>query len=316
MKFDISSTFHKCVFEIKKHSPEILVVTGVVGVVTGGVMACKATMKLNEVLDRHKAEVNRVHKEHHSLAEDSDAADEEKKEEQKALTKVYLRTGLSFVELYGPSVAVSALSITGILASNNILRKRNVALAAAYATIDQSFREYRGRVVERFGADVDKELRYDMHTEKVEETVVDEDGKKKKVKKNVTVVGNGLPSDYARYFAYGEARAAEANADYNEFFLKAQQELANTMLRSKGFLFLNEVYDMLGIERSIPGQVVGWVYDKHCEDHGDNFVDFGIQEVCRKKSDLPGDYEKVFLLDFNVDGSIIDHSFSKGLITT
>ena len=72
---------------------------------------------------------------------------------------------------------------------------------------------------------------------------------------------------------------------------------------------------MLGIERSIAGQCVGWVYDKNREDHGDNYVDFGIQEVYRKRSAEPGDYEKVYLLDFNVDGPIIDHAQEKQLIT-
>jgi hypothetical protein len=69
------------------------------------------------------------------------------------------------------------------------------------------------------------------------------------------------------------------------------------------------------IEKSRAGQAVGWVYDKNREDHGDNWVDFGIQEVYRKRSDKPGDYEKVFLLDFNVDGPIMDHAEDKGLIT-
>ena len=98
-------------------------------------------------------------------------------------------------------------------------------------------------------------------------------------------------------------------------FLKAQQELANHILRAHGFLFLNEVYDMLGIDKSLAGQVVGWVYDTSQDDHGDNYVDFGIQEVYRKLSDAPGDYEKVFLLDFNVDGSILEHAQEQGLIT-
>ena len=129
------------------------------------------------------------------------------------------------------------------------------------------------------------------------------------------VVGDGGLSDYSRYFAYGDAKGAEHNADYNLFFLRSQQDLANHILRANGFLFLNEVYDMLGIERSIPGQTVGWVYDKNKDDHGDNYVDFGIQEVYRKRSDNPNDYEKVFLLDFNVDGSILDHSLDKGLMT-
>lgn len=304
MKFNIKTAANKSKLTVMKHSPEILVVTGIVGVVTSAVMACKATRRLDPVLEAHKKNAEEVHRKF---------TDEKLKKRE--LTKVYMKTGVSFVKLYGPSVTVGMLSITGILASNNILRKRNVALAAAYTAIDTSFRQYRSRVVERFGEDVDKELRIGAHQEKIETVETDENGKEKKVKKSVAVVDSNMPSDYARYFAYGEARAAEPNADYNVFFLRAQQELANHMLRANGFLFLNDVYDMLGIDRSIPGQAVGWVYDKNKDDHGDNYVDFGIQEVFRKKSDQPGDYEKVFLLDFNVDGSILTHSLNKGLIT-
>lgn len=307
MKFDITNTLNKGKLSVKRHSPEILIVTGVVGVVTSAVMACKATRKIDPVLEAHKQNAEAVHKKYANATEE--------KAEKRELTRVYVKTAMGFVKLYGPSVTLGALSITGILASNNILRKRNVALAAAYATVDASFKQYRGRVIERFGEQVDKELRIGAHQEKIEMIETDENGKEKKVKKEVTVVDNPMPSDYARYFAYGEARAAEPNEDYNLFFLKAQQELANHMLRANGFLFLNEVYEMLGIDKSIAGQAVGWVYDKNTDEHGDNYVDFGIQEVYRKRSDKPNDFEKVFLLDFNVDGGILTHAQDKGLIT-
>ena len=48
-------TMHKVGFKLKKHSPEILVVTGVIGTVASAVMACKATTKLSEVMDNAKA---------------------------------------------------------------------------------------------------------------------------------------------------------------------------------------------------------------------------------------------------------------------
>lgn len=307
MKFDIANTLNKGKLSVKRHSPEILIVTGVVGVVTSAVMACKATRKIDPVLEAHKQKAEAVHKKY------ANAAGE--KAEKRELTTVYAKTAMDFVKLYGPSVTLGALSITSILASNNILRKRNVALAAAYATVDASFKQYRGRTIERFGEQVDKELRIGAHQEKIEMIETDENGKEKKVKKEVTVVDNPMPSDYARYFAYGEARAAEPNEDYNLFFLKAQQELANHILRANGFLFLNEVYEMLGIDKSIAGQAVGWVYDKNTDEHGDNYVDFGIQEVYRKRSDKPNGFEKVFLLDFNVDGGILTHAQDKGLIT-
>ena len=301
MKMDISKFTGKATLVLKKHSPEILVFLGLGGTVTGAVMACKATRRLDDVLADHTERV--------------ETAKKQDPDNKKELTKAYAHTGLQLVKLYGPSVTVGALSISSILAGNNILRKRNVALAAAYAAVDQGFKDYRDRVVERFGAETDNELRHNLHKEKIEETVEDENGKKKKVKREITVAGSGAPSDYARFFAKGEAKAAEANDDYNLLFLKSQQELANHMLRAKGFLFLNDVYEMLGIDPSIPGQMVGWVYDKNDETCGDNYVDFRIQEVYRRNSDEPGDYRKVFLIDPNVDGGILERASAKGLVT-
>lgn len=301
MKMDISKLTGKATLVVKKHSPEILVFLGIGGTVTGAVMACKATRKLDDVLLDHKERVETTKKQDPS--------------NKKELTKAYAHTGVQLMKLYGPSFTVGALSVSSILAGNNILRKRNVALAAAYAAVDRGFKDYRGRVVERFGAEVDNELRHNLHKEKIEETVEDENGKKKKVKREITVAGDGAPSDYARFFAKGEAKAAEINDDYNLLFLKSQQELANHILRAKGFLFLNDVYEMLGIDPSIPGQMVGWVYDKSDAALGDNYVDFRIQEVYRKNSDEPGDYRKVFLIDPNVDGGILERASAKGLVT-
>lgn len=307
MKFDIKSMVATSKLALAKHSPEILVFTGVAGVVTSAVMACKATRKIDPVLEDHRKNAEAVHRKFEKHPDEH--------AEKRELTRVYVKTGIGFAKLYGPSATLGALSVTGILTGNNILRKRNVALAAAYATIDASFKRYRGRVVERFGEQVDKELRFGAHQEKIEFVETDESGKEKKVKKTVTVVDDSMPSDYARYFAYGDAKAAEPNVDYNEFFLGLQQELANHTLRTNGFLFLNDVYDMLGIDKSIAGQTVGWVYDKNAEDHGDNYVDFGIQKVYRTKADTLDGHEEVFLLDFNVDGTILDHALNKGLIT-
>lgn len=307
MKFDMKDMISKSRLTVMRYSPEILVVTGVAGVIASAVMACVATRKIDKVLDAHRQNAEAVHKKY-AFVTDEPA-------QKRDLTKVYVHTGMEFAKLYGPSVTVGVLSVTGILAGNNILRRRNLALAAAYTAVDTSFRQYRSRVSERFGEDVDHELHLGTHQEKIDVVETDENGKQKKVEKNVTVASTGLPSDYACYFCYGESKAAEPNADYNLFFLRGQQELANHMLRANGFLFLNDVYEMLGIDKSVAGQVVGWVYDKNADDHGDNYVDFGITEVFRKRSDIPGDYEKVYLLNFNVDGEIIAHARDKGLIT-
>ena len=306
MKFEWKPLWNGAKLTLRKHSPEILVFTGIGGMIGSAVMACVATRKLEPVLEAHRQNAENVHKKYEH-ADDEGA-------QKHDLTKVYMKTGVEIVKLYGPSVAVGALSVTGILTGNDILRKRNIALAAAYTALDTGFKQYRSRVVERFGEEVDHELRFNTHQEKIEVVETDENGKEKKVKKNVAVVGSDM-SDYARIFAYGEARAAEPNYDYNLFFAKAQQELANHMLRANVVLFLNDVYEMLGYPKTVAGQVVGWVYDKNKDDHGDNYVDFGIREVYRKRSDKPGDYEKVIALDFNVDGPVIEHAKALGAIT-
>lgn len=297
----VNRTLSKAGFQIKKHSPEILIVAGIAGVVTSAVMACKATTKINDILDQTKEEVGKVND---ALANEKIPEDVYSKEDaKKDLAIIYIQTGVKLVKLYGPSLILGALSITSILASNNILRKRNVALAAAYATIDNSFKEYRGRVIERFGKDLDRELKYNIKAKEISETTVDENGKETTVTKTVPVVESEEPSDYARFFCEGCAGWTK-DPEMNLVFLKQQQNWANELLKTRGHLFLNEVYDMLGIERSKAGQVVGWVYDETNPDC-DNYVDFGIYDIYneRKRAFVNG-WERSILLDFNVDGDI------------
>lgn len=297
---------HKSMFQLKKYSPEILVVGGVIGTVASAVMACKATTKLDSVLEEHKTKVDRIHE---VMADEDLQTDLEYTEEdaKKDTVIIYTQTAVKVAKLYAPAVILGALSITGILASNNILRKRNVALTAAYATIDKSFKEYRGRVVERFGEAVDKELKYNIKAQKIEEKIADpETGKEKKVKQTIEVSDIDGYSEYARFFDDG-CSGWEKDAEKNLYFLRAQQRYANDLLISRGHLFLNEVYDMLGLPRSKAGQVVGWVYNPKDNTHGDNYVDFGIYNINRAKNrDFVNGYERTILLDFNVDGNIWD----------
>ena len=176
-------------------------------------------------------------------------------------------------------------------------------MAAAYATVDKSFKEYRSRVVERFGADVDKELRYNIKAKKIEEMIKDpESGKEKKSKTTVNVAAPTV-DDYARFFDK-TCRHYEENMNYNLMLLRSQQQLANDKLVADGFLFLSDVYDMLGITRTKMSQSVGWIYKPDGNSNGDNFVDFGVMVVKRETED--GGYEDAILMNFNVDGPILD----------
>lgn len=319
-KFEIVTSvtrgFNKVGFVLKKHSPEIMVVTGVVGVVAGAVMACKATTKLQGILDESKEQVDAVHE----VLEDKNIPEEKYSEEdsKKDLAIIYVQTGLKIAKLYAPAVGIGVLSIASILTGHNILRKRNLALAAAYTVVDTGFKEYRGRVVERFGKELDNELKNNIKATTIEEVVVNEDGTETKIERVVHTANPNFGSTYARFFDDG-CIGWDDDAEYNLMYLRRQQDYANDLLKQKGHLFLNEVYDMFGIPRTRAGQVVGWVYDKNGEtgNRGDNYVDFGIYDLNDEdKRRFVNGKEKVILLDFNVDGEIInrDDVWKKHLI--
>lgn len=291
----VNGVASKTVMKLKKHSPEILVVAGIAGTVVSAVLACKATTKVAEILDETNGTLDTIHEGMKTGAINGQEYTTE--DGKKETVVVYAQTGMKLAKLYGPAIILGTLSITSILASNNILRKRNVALGAAYAAIDKSFKEYRGRVIERFGEQVDTELKYGIKAKKFEEIEVDpETGKEKKVKKTVMVADPNLQSDYAVYFD-SKSRNYETNPDYNRMFLKAQQAFANDKLQTRGHLFLNEVLDDLDLPRTPAGQIVGWT-----KDGPDGYVNFRIVEVERETED--GRHEPALLLDFNVEGNI------------
>ena len=303
-----SSILNKTSFQLKKYSPEILMGLGVVGTVASTILACKATTKISKILDDKKEQVEQVHK----CLEDEECEYDEQ-DSKKDLTIIYTQTGVKLLKLYAPSVILGTLSLGTILTSHNIMRKRNLALAAAYATVDNSFKRYRRNVVERFGDNVDKELKYGIKAKEIETTVTDKNGKEKTKKEKVAEVTNPLKdiSDFARFFDEG-SEYYRKDPEYNLMFLRRQQDYANELLKSNGHLFLNDVYHMLGIPKTQAGQVVGWRYDPN-DSSIDNYVDFGIYDLSsnnpvmnERKIAFVNGYERNILLDFNVDGTIYD----------
>lgn len=304
LKNKMTRSLCKAKFKVKKHSPEILVVAGVIGTVTSAVMACRATTKLSKILDEAKETEKTISE----GMESEYIADQEYTEEdgKKDLRITKVQTGLKVVKLYAPAVILGGLSITAMLTSNNILRKRNVSLAAAYAAVDKSFKEYRGRVKERFGEELDKELRYNIKAKEIEEVVKDEKTGKEKVQKKIVNVSDFDDcSEYAKFYDCG-CTGWTKNPELNLMFLRKQQDFLNDRLKAEGYLFLNDVYDALGIQKTKIGQIAGWVYDEK-NPVGDNYIDFGIYDTHREANRrFVNGLERTILLDFNCDGDILD----------
>ena len=303
----LSRSFYKVGFKFKKHSPEILVVTGVVGIVASTIMACKATTKVNDIVDETKETIDKIHESVGKGLHTSDGEEYTQEVANKDLAIVYTQTAWKFIKLYGPSVALGAASIACMIGSNRILKKRNIALAAAFTAVDTSFKEYRGRLIDRFGKDLDRELRFGIKAKEVEDRVVDENGKESTVTKTVNVVDpNTAHSLYSVVFCEGNTGWTK-NAELNKVFLIQQQNWANDKLRLRGYLTLNEVYEMVGAPTTAYGQIAGWVYTEDSS-IGDNFVDFGIFDVTNENAcDFVNGRERSIILDFNCIGNILEY---------
>ena len=288
-------------YQVKKHSPEILMVAGIAGTIVGTVLACKATTKVSEIIEEKNKNVEDVH----TCLEDN-TKEYTEEDSKKDLTIIYAQTGVKLFKLYAPAIGVMALSFASIIAGHKVLKKRNIAIAAAYAAIDKGFKQYRKNVIEEFGEGVDQQMRFGLKAKEIKKK--DKDGKTvKETEYYIDPDANPLNniSEYARFFDAASENFAK-DPEYNMMFLRRQQDYANEMLKSRGHLFLNEVYDLLDIPRSKAGQVVGWVYDKNGNTKGDNYVDFGLYRNDQGTRRFVNGLEYNILLDFNVDGVIYD----------
>lgn len=325
MKLDVSKLTNsisrnagKLGIKLTKASPQIAMVVGTVAIVGGVVGACKATTKIDGIIEKTKEKAGRTHdaiERPEALGiEDGEYTEQDAKRD---LTIIYGKCAVEFVKLYALPLASIALGLGCFYGSHHIMTTRNAALAAAYASVDKSFKEYRSRVVERFGDSMDKELRYDIKAQQFEKTVTDAKGKEKTVKETVEVVSSDLDgySEFARFFDES-CKEWESDPEYNMSFLIGMQARANDLLKAKGYLFLNDVYDMLGIPRTKAGQIVGWTYDANTsasktvdengDPVGDGFIDFGIFNAKRANQRFVNGYEPTILLDFNVEGNVLD----------
>lgn len=305
----ITRTAHIVARKVAKRSPEILMAAGTVSIAAGFVLGCKATLRADEILaelDQSRENIEAVKE----AAEKNESIDYPQSAYTRDKALMYLKAARGYAVLYAPSVALVGLGITCFFVAHNIMTKRNLALAAAYEAVSTAFTDYRNRVISDQGKEADERYMYGF--EKLtgnEEKGHDPERPEALVRK----IEDGQPiraSIYARFFDE-TCRDFVRDSEANLLTLHARQSMANFMLKDRGYLFLNDVYELLGLPKSTAGQSVGWI------DRKDAYIDFGIYEVCRKgpggadkAMNFVNGYEYAVLLDFNVDGPI-DHLIDK-----
>jgi len=288
LKNAVTSKFALNLLKVRKASPTLMFVGGVVGIGATVYLACRATLRVEETIEEARTEIEFVKTTDYD--EDLDRT--------KDLYYVYGKSFASFAKLFGPPVILGVTSIAMLTGSHVILHRRNLAVTAAYAALDKGFKQYRSRVTEKYGTVEDQTLRHGL----VDKTIV-EDTETGPVTRTVKVPGKNAPSIYAKIFDENN-RNWNRHPSYNQIFIQCQQNYANDLLRARGHVTLNEVYDLLGMDRTKEGFVVGWVNNSV---EGDGYIDFGVfsGDTFMGQQFANGD-EKSVWLDFNVDGVIYD----------
>lgn len=307
----------KASLKVKKYSPEILLVAGIGGMVGAAVLACKSTLKVEALMDERQVKINKCEESLELYTEDTYS----QADYDRDVKVVNAQTVLGFVKLYGPAVSLGTTGIACILGGHHIMKKRNVALIAAYKIIEESFSSYRKRVVEELGDKVDQHFMYGTTYEEITEQVTDpETGKTKKVKSTEQVLNGQICSGYARLFCNPNDAVNDditsqwspkenAHGDINMMFLRQKMNWMNEKLNAYGHVFLNDVYEELGFPPTQAGQLVGWV-----KGNGDNYISFGpMVEALTDAAGRAFTHDQIryskgdpILLDFNVDGIVLD----------
>lgn len=298
MKKEIVKTINDIGLKLKKASPDILLVAGIAGTITATVLACKQSRKVDKIIQEKEDTIKTIEE-----VKNSGNPEYSEQDYKKDVAITYGKMIGDFIRLYGPAVILGTVSITAIISSHHILKKRNIALGAAYVALDKGFKAYRKNVVEEYGDEVDKAMRFGLTSKEVTKT--NKNGKtvtKKEKSESLTPEEIERVSEYAKFFDCGNTGWTK-DPEANLMFLRHQEQYANDILKTRGHLFLNEVYDMLGIPRTSAGQIVGWIYDEK-NPVGDNFVDFGIYRGSESARRFVNGEERTILLDFNVDGPI------------
>lgn len=274
---------------MQKHSPRLLFIAGVAGVGATVVLACRATLHLEEVLTEAEKDVQAAKE---TLTFDSGRS------QRREMARVYVKNTGEICKLYAPAAIVGVASIAALTGSHNILSKRNAGLSAAYAASEKAFQDYRKRVMDELGEDKDREFRFG--TQEVTKIVEDKNGPKKQ---KVTIAGG--PSQYSYFWGRDTANGCwDHRPEYNAVFLKSRERWVNDRLQARGHVFLNDVLDELGLERTPQGSQVGWVLNN--PNGGDNFISFGLTDQADMRGfvDFMRGANEDVLLDFNVDGEI------------
>lgn len=227
---------------VKKNGSTILTCVGSAGVVVTSIMAVKATPKAMMLLDD---------------------ARKEKGDDLTKFEKVMV-AGPAYI----PAVVVGVSTIVCIFGANALNKRQQVALMSAYALLDNSYKEYKSKVVDLYGKEADSRVREEIAKDKY--------------------TGDDKPIDNDNVLFYDEFSGRYFESTTADV-LKAEYEI-NKKISGCGRAHLNDFYHALGLDPTEYGGYLGWSASDLYEIYREQWLNFN--------------HEK-FILDDGLEGCII-----------
>ena len=279
---------------LKQNAPTIMTLAGTAGFAATVAMAIKASLNAADVIPQIRKDIQDARE---APLDGIDGQGEVSREDKMHnLAKVYGESAATLLKLYGPTLLTGSVSVALVLSGHGLMKRREASLVAAYAALDAGYRAYRQRVVERLGEEEELSLYRGVRMVKVDR-LEGEEG----LPCEIADPQDKLASPYGRFFDELNPHYSKT-PEYNHMFLKTQEQWFNDKLQANGYVFLNEVLEALGFERTQAGQSVGWKLNSRV---GDGYISFGIENIFDSNSRaFVNGLEPVVFLDFNVDGLI------------
>jgi len=296
LKSAVTNKMSRQIFLLAKHKPTIFIVVGGVGLFAAGVCAYRSTLKIDMIVDDAQAKLRKI-------KAGNDQQNYTSMDEQRDTAVVYIQTVGKVVKAVLPAAALAVASGALIFKGHCIFKTQIAGLIGAYNILDRDYKDYRRRIVEDYGPEKDKQFKTGIRKELVTTTDTSEDGEERSIVKSIgTVDPYKKDRPFAKWFGKGNKLWHKSPA-YNIIFLRCQQQFANQLLqaRKSHHVFLNEVYDSLGLDHTSEGAVCGWTLDGE----GDGYISFGLPCLDFNEAEMHYESED-FYLDFNVDGIIYD----------
>ena len=291
---------HKAAFKIKKASPELLLVGGIVCVVGGTVLACKATKKASDILDEGHENVEQIKED--LIDETQSFSPEDEKLIKKDIARTKLRTLGRIAGAYAPAVALGSAGIAMIFTSHGIMRKRNGALLASYNALDAMFKTYRARVLEEEdGKERDRRYLLGNDISEISEDQMNEFDLVRRVNEDAGGMLSQYPEWYGMHTVRFDANTSAAFSMHpfsNLNRIRGAETVMTGRLHDKGYVSLNEALHELHMDPVPWGQLVGRIWMPGEED--DNVF---VIEAVEVNKDQPG---SPIILNFHLDGMIWD----------